>query len=336
MGIVGASSLVGKELAEVLAESSLSVSDVVLLDGEELAGQVTAAGDEVAVIQPLTAGSFDGMDFAYFTGDAALTRAHWQTARQAGASIVDLTGALAGEAPVAAPWVEAALGRALSLDLGTTALVAAHPASVMLALVAARLAAKLPVASVAATVLEPASEHGKLAMDELHQQTVSLLSFLALPKEQYDAQVAFNLLPSLGAEAKIHPEATERRILSDYARLAAGRLPRLTVQLAQAPVFHGYVASVLVELERTATAEELEAALAFAPLDVVGEGSDPPSNLSAAGQEAVLVRVRAASDEEAGTRFWVWMAADNLRLAALNAVACGMELGKLRPRGKVQ
>ena len=35
-------------------------------------------------------------------------------------------------------------------------------------------------------------------MDEMHQQTVNLLSFQSLPQEQYDAQVSFNLLPALG------------------------------------------------------------------------------------------------------------------------------------------
>ena len=40
-------------------------------------------------------------------------------------------------------------------------------------------------------------------MDELHQQTISLLSFQSIPKETYDAQVAFNLLPVLGEAAKV-------------------------------------------------------------------------------------------------------------------------------------
>jgi aspartate-semialdehyde dehydrogenase len=32
----------------------------------------------------------------------------------------------------------------------------------------------------------------------------------------------------------------------------------------------------------------------------------------------------------------VWMAADNLKLMALNAIACAIELKRLRPLGKVQ
>src|SRR5713101_5102094 len=104
IGIVGASSLVGKELSEELGVSSLAASDFVLLDEEEAAGQVTAAADEVSFIER--------MDFVFFAGGAAVTKEHWQQARRAGASIVDLTYALEGEKNVLvrAPWVAEVLG----------------------------------------------------------------------------------------------------------------------------------------------------------------------------------------------------------------------------------
>src|SRR5882757_3292626 len=343
IGIVGASSLAGKELSEELATSSLAASDFVLLDEEDAAGQVIAAADEVSFIQRLEASSFDRMDFVFFAGGSVVTKKHWQQARRAGASIVDLTYALEGEKDVLvlAPWVaEVLAGKAPHNlpDLNTPAVVVAHPVAVMLALVAGRLKGKLELTSVAATVMEPASEYGREAMDELHQQTVNLLSFQALPKEQYDAQVSFNLLPALGEAAKIRFAATERRIAEQYAALSAGRLPELALQLVHAPVFHGYVASVLIDLAETATVAQVERALAGAHVDVVGEESDPPSNLSAAGQENILVRVTsgAGNGSTEGRRFWLWIAADNLKLAARNAVACALELGRLRPQGKVQ
>ncbi len=55
IGLVGASSLAGKELSEELATSLLAASDFVLLDVEDAAGQVTAAADEVSFIQRLEA-----------------------------------------------------------------------------------------------------------------------------------------------------------------------------------------------------------------------------------------------------------------------------------------
>jgi aspartate-semialdehyde dehydrogenase len=342
IGIVGASSLGGKELSDELATSLLVASDLVLLDVEDAAGQVTAAADEVSFIQRLEASSFERMDFVFFAGDAAVTKKHWQDARRAGASIIDLTYGLEEEKDVLvqAPWVAEILGEKMSHeqpDLKTPAVVTAHPIAVMLALVAGKLQAKLPLASLAATVMEPASEYGRVAMDELHQQTVNLLSFQTLPREQYDAQVAFNLLPELGEAAKVKLKATEQRIRHHYARLSEGQLPAPALQMVQAPVFHGYVLSLLVELGKPAAVGEVEAALSGDHIDLVSGESDPPSNLSAAGQEDIMVRVRKDSGEEGmGTRFWIWLAADNLKLAALNAIACAAELRRLRPLGKVQ
>ena len=329
IGVVGATSLKGKELGDELQESLLAASDFVLFDDDEAAGAVAAVGDEAAFVQRIDATSFERMDFVFFAGDQAETRLHWAAARKAGASLVDLSFALEQEPGVALRAPLAVVGKPLGLE--TVAVVAAAPAAVMLALLANRLGKAGAVLGLAATVVEPASEHGREAMDELHQQTINLLGFHDLPKEQYDAQVAFNVLPSLGEDAKVSLAEAEARIARHYAAL--GSLPPLTVQLLQAPVFHGYGLSVLVEFSGAPSVEDVEGALHGENIDVVSEGSDPPSNLSAAGQEDVMVRVRVAG---APGRFWLWAAADNLKLGALNAIACAVELGKLRPRGKVQ
>jgi aspartate-semialdehyde dehydrogenase len=349
IAIVGASSLAGKELADELGDSLLAASNVTLLDDEEVAGevagQVASVGDEAAVIQTIDESSFERMDFVFFAGSREATRKHWGAARMAGASIVDLTGALEGEpgVEVRAPFVRAALGVKAPLghqDFATVAVVAAAPAAVMLALVGERIKAKLPLKSLSATIVEPASQHGREAMDELHQQTVNLLSFQNLPREQYDAQVAFNVLPALGEAAKVDLAASAGRIALHFS-LVGPELPALEAQVVHGPVFHGYVASVLVELEREAAVEAVEAALEGEGIDVVAEESDPPSNLSAAGQEDIMVLVRAsipsaAAAKGTGRRFWLWIAADNLKLGALNAIACANDLKRVRPRGSVQ
>src|SRR5580698_3942910 len=96
IGIVGAASLKGKELADELQDSLLAASDFVLFDDEDATGQVTAVADEPAVIRAVEKGSFARMDFVFFAGTADDTQQHWQAAKKAGASIVDMTYALEG------------------------------------------------------------------------------------------------------------------------------------------------------------------------------------------------------------------------------------------------
>ncbi|WP_263408535.1 Asd/ArgC dimerization domain-containing protein [Terriglobus tenax] len=339
-GIAGVTSLAGKDLHEELGQSVMAAADVRLLDHEELAGQLEATDDEMSFIQKIDAHAFEGLDVVFFAGSAAQTAESWNFARKAGANIVDLSYALESEPEtlVQAPWVEQALaakGTGTLPGLSTVAVVAAHPASLMLALIAARAGKSLPLKSLAAVVYEPASQLGKETMDELHQQTLNLLSFQNLPKEQYDAQAAFNLLPEFGESALQRLSVTENRIRKHFDLLAAGRLPEVALQVVHAPVFHGYTASVLVEFAEPVDLPLLERALEGEHVEVLLGDAEPPSNVSAAGRKEILVRL----PEDAGqavSRVWLWLAADNLKLAAQNAIACAVELEKLRPQGKVQ
>jgi aspartate-semialdehyde dehydrogenase len=345
IAIVGAGSLRGKELSDALADSPFADSDFLLMDDEAELGSLEAVSDEITFIQRIEPGSFAHVDFAFFAGDEQLTLRHWQNAARAGASIVDLSYALEGQPGVLvrAPWVDGELQPIPAQPgsdtpgLETPAIVPAHPAAVALALLLGRVAQSTSIRGASATILEPASEYGRAAMDELHQQTVKLLSFTELPRLVYDTQVAFNTTPTFGDSAKFSLAASESRIRRHFALLSAGRLPDPGVQLLHAPVFHGYGISLAVELGAPISLDQMEAALAGEHVEIVTAESDPPTNLTVAGQANILVRVRPHNTKEPETtRFWIWAGLDNLRFAVLNALACALELKRLRPSGEVQ
>jgi len=339
IAIAGASTLLGRELKEVLSESPLAAASLVLLDEEEAQGQLDQVGDEVTFVQAIDAAAFERMDFTFFAGTENLTRKHWRQALRSGSTVLDLSGALDQETGVLirAPWLGS---EAVTPDLFTPAVCPAHPAALALALVLERLQQAAPVRFAAATVLEPASEFGRAAMDELHQQTVSLLSFQSMPRAIYDAQAAYNLLSSLGESAAVSLGAMEARIRRHYDALAQGRWPALALQVIHAPVFHGHTFSIAVELERAVEIPALEEALSGEHVDLVLEDTDSPSNLAAMGRNDVLVRLRpelaGARNANQTSRLWLWAASDNLRLNAQNALECALDLRRLRPQGTVQ
>lgn len=337
IAIVGAATIRGKELSEVFSESAFAASDFSLMDDETQLGQLEAVGDEVTFIQRIEPSAFEGVDFVFFAGSQDVTRKHWKAAQKAGASIVDISYALEDEPGVIvrAPWLDGTG----SLNLSTPAVVPAHPVAVALRLLLGRVQDYAKVRSASATVLEPASEYGNAALDELHQQTVGLLNFQGPPKVIYDTQVAFNVTPALGAAARADFRASEARIRRHYQLLAGNAPPALAVQLLHAPVFHGHGISLAIETDQPLQLQQLEAGLSGEHIDVVmGDGdSDVPNNLNTVGQSDVMVRLRTADGiAQESTRFWVWASIDNLKFSALNAVACALELRKLRPQGKVQ
>lgn len=338
IAIVGASTLLGRELKDALADSPLAAARVALLDEESARGQLDQVGDEVTVVQAIEADAFELVDFTFFAGSEDLTRKHWRQALRSGSTVLDLSGALDQETGVLvrAPWLGS---EAVTPDLFTPAVVPAHPAALALGLLLDRLQMAAPVRFAAATLLEPASDFGRAAMDELHQQTVALLSFQGLPRAIYDAQAAYNLLLGLGETAAVNLSSVEARIRRHYDALSAGRWPALALQVVHAPVFHGHTMSIAIELERPVDISALEESLSGDHVDLVLEDTDSPSNLAATGQNDVLVRLRPEQGQRnpnQASRFWLWAASDNLRLNAQNAVECALDLRRLRPKGTVQ
>jgi aspartate-semialdehyde dehydrogenase len=339
IAVVGASTLLAKELKESLTESPLAGANFVLLDEAEAQGQLDQVGDEVTVIQTLGPGVFEGMDFSFFAGSEDLTRKYWREALAAGSTVLDMTGALDEEPGVLvrAPWLTSGVS---SPDLLTKAVVPANAAALTLALILDRLGEVAEVTFAAATVLQPASEYGKDALDELHQQTVSLLSFQTMPRAVFDTQVAYNTLASFGETASVSLAKSEGRIRRHYAALAGDRLAEIRLQVLHAPVFHGNTFSICIELAHPVPLASIEDALGGEHLDLVLEETDSPSNLAAAGQNDVLVWLKPEPpvDRLSGetARFWLFAASDNLRLAAQNAVECALDMRRLRPHGSVQ
>src|SRR6266704_2685726 len=228
IAIVGAATLKGKEIAEVLSDRNFPSADIKLLDDDdESLGQLETAGEEISFIQSVRAEQFEHVDFTFFACDRDCTGNNWKTAQKAGSAIVDLSFALEDvpEAVLRAPWIERQLGQVLTPELQPRPVVIAHPAATVLALLLLRVQKAIAVKRVVATVFEPASEHGQKGMDELHEQTVNLLSFQQLPKKIFDTQVAFNMVTRYG-EQSVPPLGTvENRVLKHYTKIVAGRGP---------------------------------------------------------------------------------------------------------------
>jgi aspartate-semialdehyde dehydrogenase len=184
------------------------------------------------------------------------------------------------------------------------------------------------------TLFEPVSEHGKKGMDELHQQTLNLLSFQSMPKEAFDVQVAFNMLPRFGDDSKISLQSSAERIARHLKMLTRSRIELPALQVLHAPAFHGHTASIFLELDRKIAPEDFSLALKGEHVKIITAEDDAPSNVNAAGQDEILVSLSADPVREKG--LWLWAASDNLKIAAITAMECAAALAATRPSGKIQ
>jgi len=153
---------------------------------------------------------------------------------------------------------------------------------------------------------------------------VAVLSFHKLKTDVFDAQLAFNLLARYGEEALEPLDLVEGRLERHLASLLSAHpgIPMPSLRLIQAPVFHGHSFSVWVEFEENPGTETLSRSLSEAGIDV--RPDDPPSNAGIAGVSGLSVGA-IAQDPNQARAYWLWMVADNLRLAAENAIAVARE-----------
>jgi aspartate-semialdehyde dehydrogenase len=328
--VVGASTLLGKELVEELNASETGW-DLRLAGAGDSSGQLVAGGDEALVVRPLSPDVFDARDVAFFAAEQQTTRTHWREARSAGAAVVDLTAALESEPGVVvrSPWIPK--GHAPATN--TPAVIPAHPAAVMLGIVASRLAGAFDRVHLSATILEPASQQGSAGLDEMHHQTVSLLGFHTLPQDVYDAQVAFNLRTGVGEAAKLDMGTIATTIRRHLKAIAGESITSsVTLQLVQAPVFHGYTMSVYVQLPANADASAVRRTLHGGVIHLTSAHEEAPSNQSVVQEPGIMIALTEDSSANGIRGFWLWIAADNLKLAARHAIVCGDELAALRTR----
>src|SRR5215813_4416182 len=89
VAIVGAATLKGKELKDVLEERNFPAMDIRLLDDNESLGQLEQVQDEVSFVQSVTAEQLEHVDFTFFASEPEFTRSNFKLAKQAGSAIVD-------------------------------------------------------------------------------------------------------------------------------------------------------------------------------------------------------------------------------------------------------
>src|ERR1700733_11529243 len=332
VAIVGASSLRGKELKLVLEERNFPAGDIVLLDEPALAGRLTEAGGEPTFIRALEEDSFEDARFVFFTGSQQDAARNWPAAQRSGATVIDLSGALAasGESTSWIPLLDTVLlprpGLKAANGAARKSVAYSSPGSGVV--IACTLAAALAKFSPLRTVLllfPPVSERDQAGVDELEAQTTNLLSFRPIVQPIFDAQIAFNLLAGYGSESKPTFKEVRDSIAKEVSEYLAGRAQAPAIQLVQAPVFYGYAFAAYAEFASPQPSEQLQTAFSSLGVKVDAPDDPAPTNVTVAGESEIHL-ARIDPDPNVAPGVWIWGVADNLRLAVVNAVRIAEEL----------
>ena len=324
LGLVGATTTLGQEIASVLVdEPELVLAELRAFADFEPGEEGAEFDPEVMLALPSAPGDFAGLDMVLLASSAGLALEEIRSALRAEVPCVDCSGALVESEDV--PLLVAGAGETPSV---WSAPLVSAPTDASLAWfrVLRVLEEEVGVEGVSGTVLHSASLEGRAGIEELSVQTLALLSQSeAPPEEVFAAPVAFDCFPhpAEGAEAEGSSSAPgESRLARSLVRLM-GRELRVSVTSVQVPAFAGEGSVLSVTTRDAVKAEDVARWFEAAPgLHVASRGEVASTRETVGSADVEVARLRSdtsASDPDRSLQ--MWLSADPIRQAAENAVA---------------
>jgi aspartate-semialdehyde dehydrogenase len=323
IAIVGATGAVGVELIRCLENRQFPLSDLRLFASARSAGKTVRFRDRDIAIEALTGNSFAGVDIAFFSAGASISRDHAPRAVAAGALVVDNSSAfrMAPDVPLVVPEANASALAAQSGIVANPNCVAAIAATAL-----APLHQRWSIRRLSVVTYQAASGGGAAAMAELTEATAAHLSGAPHAPRVLPHPYAFNLFShNSGIDPETGYNGEELKVIAEMRRILD--LPALPVGVTcvRVPVLRAHALALSVRFEDFVTAEQVRAALTSAPgVRLVDDraANHFPMPCEATGQEDVLVgRIRTDLGDPSRRTIAMFLVGDQLlKGAALNAV----------------
>lgn len=316
VAVAGATGTLGGELLSVLDARRFPLGELVPLATQRSAGDAIEFRGEVYEVCT-DAARLRGVDLAFLCTPAGGSLELARRALHECVPCIDLSGCLAASPDVPL----------LVADLDPTAEALLQPilsSPVAPALAWATVLRPLDRAAglrrVVATSVHSVSSGGRLGIESLSSETIALFNQQDPPEPTVFGQsVAFDCVPALGDPEPGGATSFESGLARDLQRMLGAHVA-LAATAIRIPTFSGDGAALTLEFERSLAPEDARSALAKAPGVELWEAALPgPSTRATTGRDGVLVgRLRLDPTQQHG--LLLWLAADSVRLAAMNAV----------------
>ena len=320
MAIVGATGAVGTEFLQLLGRRDFPVGQLRLLASPKSAGKRLIFKGEESVVQPLAPDSFEGVDFAFFSAGASISKEFAEPAVRAGAIVIDNSSAFRME-----PGVPLVIPEINPQDaLRHQGVVAVPNCTTIVALMALfPLHRAFGAKRVIAASYQAVSGAGAKAIAELSSQVQASLAQATLKPEVFPHPIAFNVLPHIDTFLENGYTREEAKFLNESRKILHHPTLRASITCVRVPVYRAHSVAMNVEFERPISLDRARDVLAkFQGLELVDDPASRqyPMPLRCAGKESCEVgRVRIDTALENGLAFWV-CGDQLLKGAALNAV----------------
>ena len=330
IAVAGATGAVGNQMLTCLEERNFPIKTIKLLASRRSAGRkLRFRGDQIAV-EELTENSFKGIDIALFSAGGTASTDFAPFAAKNGCVVVDNSSAwrMDPKVPLVVPEVNS---HAIAGYTNKGIIANPNCSTIQMVVPLNPIHKKYKIKRVVVSTYQAVSGTGKKAIDELFDQTRSMINFLDYEKKVYPHRIAFNCIPHIDVFLDNGYTNEEIKMVNETRKILEDDNIGITATAVRVPVYFGHSEAVNIETEKDILADEVRTLLENEPgikvVDNPGKNIYPLA-IDAAGQDLTLVgRIR--DDESVKNGINIWIVADNIRKgAATNAVQIAEILAK--------
>ena len=321
VAIVGASGAVGQEFLRVLEERNFPADELLLFGSQRSAGsKYTFRGKELEVKLLEHNDDFKGVDIAFTSAGAGVSREFAETITKYGAVMIDNSSAFRMDENVPLVVPECNAEDALNRPRG---IIANPNCTTIMMVVALQCLENLShIKRIHVASYQAASGAGAAAMAELEQQYREVLDGKEVTVNKFAYQLAYNVIPQIDVFTDNGYTKEEMKMFNETRKIMRSDA-LCSAMCVRVPSLRSHSEAIWAETETPVSPE------AFAQAIQNGEGvqlMDDPANkvypmpLFLAGKDDVYVgRIRKDLANENGLTFWI--VGDQIKKgAALNAV----------------
>ena len=322
VAIVGATGAVGREMLQTLAERKFPVASVYALASKSSIGKEVSFGDNKTLkIRDLEDFDFSKVNIALFSAGASTSKHYAEIAAKKGCVVIDNSSCfrMDEDVPLIVPEVNP---EKITSFKNKNIIANPNCSTIQLVVSLSPIHKKYNIKKVFVSTYQAVSGAGKLAMDELFNQTKGVFVNDLPTPEQFTKRIAFNVIPHIDVfledgftkeEWKMRVET--KKILDDKIDVIA--------HCVRVPVFIGHSEAIFIECEKNIDENDarnlLKKSQGITVIDHrADEGYVSPEEVS--GEDDVYIsRIRQSPNYKNNLLFWC--VSDNLRKgAALNSV----------------
>ncbi len=320
VSIVGATGLVGSELARLLLLRGFPLKELFLFaSGRRPEREVRLAGRTLPV-HPFRLDALRTCDICFLAAGGDFSRRYAPAIAALGATVIDNSSAFRMDehVPLVVPEVNP---DALALHQG----VIANPncSTIQLVVALAPLHWEWVLKKVIVATYQAVTGAGLKAAGELVSQSDAVLSGEPAGSGVFPHPIAFNVLPHIDEFDSEGWTREERKMRDETKKIMGDPSIEVVATAVRVPVFRGHSEAVYAEFDRSVSLERAREILSRAP--GVALVDDPardryPTAVDCAGRDEILVG-RLREDPASDRALCMWIVSDNLlKGAALNAV----------------